>query len=331
MAAHGLRRARPAELIPGTLRVITARMDYLPRTTPDGLAGDRMGPPEPARAGDGLALCARARLPQGAARSPAGAGRCARRAGRPVRPPRLHRFGAGARGRARRAQRHRLARQAHAGARPRGRLDVLPRRDLRRSRAAADRAGERALRQLHRVHRHLPDAGDRRAGAARCAALHLVPDDRAQGRDPGRVSRRDRQPHLRLRRLPARLPVEQVRAASARCPTSTFARRSPSRPCCRCGNGARPSSCARPRAARSAASGTSAGSATSRSRSAMRCGRASIRPSSRRSNASRCRDAAGARAHRLGARPGGRSLTRESQARAATQSAESRRRRSPDR
>ena len=34
MAAHGLKRARPAELLPGTLRVITARMDYLPRDTP---------------------------------------------------------------------------------------------------------------------------------------------------------------------------------------------------------------------------------------------------------------------------------------------------------
>ncbi|MDE2369508.1 MAG: tRNA epoxyqueuosine(34) reductase QueG [Burkholderiales bacterium] len=31
MAAHGLRRARPAELVPGTLSVISARMDYLPR------------------------------------------------------------------------------------------------------------------------------------------------------------------------------------------------------------------------------------------------------------------------------------------------------------
>jgi epoxyqueuosine reductase len=30
MARHGTRRARPAELIPGTLRVITARLDYLP-------------------------------------------------------------------------------------------------------------------------------------------------------------------------------------------------------------------------------------------------------------------------------------------------------------
>ncbi|MCE4555270.1 tRNA epoxyqueuosine(34) reductase QueG [Roseateles cellulosilyticus] len=36
MAAHGLKRARPAELVPGTLRVITARMDYLPRSTEPG-------------------------------------------------------------------------------------------------------------------------------------------------------------------------------------------------------------------------------------------------------------------------------------------------------
>ena len=40
MARHGLKRARPAELVPGTLAVITARMDYLPQPTaaeaPDG-------------------------------------------------------------------------------------------------------------------------------------------------------------------------------------------------------------------------------------------------------------------------------------------------------
>ncbi|WP_404935633.1 tRNA epoxyqueuosine(34) reductase QueG [Mitsuaria sp. WAJ17] len=36
MASHGLKRARPAELVPGTLRVLTARMDYLP----DGLGPD---------------------------------------------------------------------------------------------------------------------------------------------------------------------------------------------------------------------------------------------------------------------------------------------------
>lgn len=36
MAAHGTKRARPAELVPGTVSVITARMDYLPAATPDG-------------------------------------------------------------------------------------------------------------------------------------------------------------------------------------------------------------------------------------------------------------------------------------------------------
>jgi len=35
MQAHGLRRARPAELVPGTVSVITARMDYLP-AVPEG-------------------------------------------------------------------------------------------------------------------------------------------------------------------------------------------------------------------------------------------------------------------------------------------------------
>ena len=36
MAAHGLKRARPVELVPGTLRVITAGMDYLPRDVQPG-------------------------------------------------------------------------------------------------------------------------------------------------------------------------------------------------------------------------------------------------------------------------------------------------------
>ena len=34
MAAHGVKRARPAELVPGTVSVITARMDYLPAASP---------------------------------------------------------------------------------------------------------------------------------------------------------------------------------------------------------------------------------------------------------------------------------------------------------
>jgi epoxyqueuosine reductase len=35
MARHGARRARPAALVPGTVSVISARMDYLPRATDD--------------------------------------------------------------------------------------------------------------------------------------------------------------------------------------------------------------------------------------------------------------------------------------------------------
>ncbi len=42
MARHGLTRARPAELVSGTVSVITARMDYLPRSTdPDWLAHEQ--------------------------------------------------------------------------------------------------------------------------------------------------------------------------------------------------------------------------------------------------------------------------------------------------
>jgi len=41
MRRHGTRRSRPAELVPGTLRVITARMDYWPESTsPDAVLED---------------------------------------------------------------------------------------------------------------------------------------------------------------------------------------------------------------------------------------------------------------------------------------------------
>ncbi|MFM9916897.1 MAG: tRNA epoxyqueuosine(34) reductase QueG [Rhizobacter sp.] len=41
MQRHGLKRARPAELVPGTLRVLTARMDYRPAgSDPPGSTGD---------------------------------------------------------------------------------------------------------------------------------------------------------------------------------------------------------------------------------------------------------------------------------------------------
>jgi epoxyqueuosine reductase len=43
MAHHGLKRARPAELVPGTVSVITARMDYLPRDSADDWQARELG------------------------------------------------------------------------------------------------------------------------------------------------------------------------------------------------------------------------------------------------------------------------------------------------
>ena len=51
MQQHGLRRARPAELVPGTLSVVTARMNYLPQASPPDWASihlNRLNRPEQA-------------------------------------------------------------------------------------------------------------------------------------------------------------------------------------------------------------------------------------------------------------------------------------------
>ena len=70
----------------------------------------------------------------------------------------------------------------------------------------------RSLRLLPGLPRHLSDGGVPRAIQARCAALHLLSHHREQGADPARISQSHRQPHLRLRRLPCGLSLEQVRA-----------------------------------------------------------------------------------------------------------------------
>ena len=238
----------------------------------------RMAAPRRPGAGGGLAVCAGPRLSQDACASACSSSpiACRREVGpfghrvftdsAPVLEVELaSRSGIGWRGK------HTLALDRDGG------LDVLPRRDLRRPRAAADRAGGRPLRQLQCLHRRLPDRGDRRAVPARRAALHLLPDDRARRADPGRIARRHRQPHLRLRRLPAGLSVEQVRAAQR---AARFRRaRRPGRPDAArsCGAGARPTSCATPKAARSAASAGSAGAATWRWRWATCCAHAAAR------------------------------------------------------
>ena len=43
MAAHGTKRSRPAELVPGTVRVISVRMNYLPASAKSGM--DVLGEP----------------------------------------------------------------------------------------------------------------------------------------------------------------------------------------------------------------------------------------------------------------------------------------------
>ncbi len=107
------------------------------------------------------------------------------------------------------------------------RLVAVSRLDLHHARVAGGRSGRRLLRHLPRLPRHLPDRGVSRAVPARCAALHFVSHHRAQGPDPARIPRRNRQPHLRLRRLPRRLPVEQICGRGARgqaCGTRDLAR-----------------------------------------------------------------------------------------------------------
>jgi hypothetical protein len=95
---------------------------------------------------------------------------------------------------------------------------ALPRGDPHARRAGAGRAGEEsfqigsergraALRQMHAVPRRVSDRRLPAPGRGRCAALHLLPDDREQGHHPARAARRHRPSHLRLRRVPRGLPV----------------------------------------------------------------------------------------------------------------------------
>ena len=114
------------------------------------------------------------------------------------------------------ARRPRLAGQAHQSRLARVRLLAVSRLDLHQPRARARRAGSGSLRRLPRLSRRLPDAGLSGALSSRCAPLHFLSDDRAQGPYRRRVPRRDRQSHLWLRRLPCRLSVEQIRAGLGR-------------------------------------------------------------------------------------------------------------------
>ena len=187
MAAHGLKRARPAELVPGTVQ-----RDHRAH----GLPAAR------ARRADWQAVeLARLQRPQRGAwcRSMPGAATttrcCAQRlqqlADR-LQPRRWARSATACSPTRRRCWRSSWPRAAAWAGAASTRWCCTARRARCSSwaRSIVDLAlpltapVERALRQLQRLHRRLPDAGHRRAVPARCAALHLLPDDRARRADP---------------------------------------------------------------------------------------------------------------------------------------------------
>ena len=186
MQRHGRGARGRRKLIPGTLRVIAARMDYLP---PKRATRTKCWPMPSA------ATCR-------ATRSAATTTRCCA-AGSRSSPRRSVRT----------APRARIACSSTAGRCWRRRWRATPASAGSASTRTCciahagswfflgeiltdlplpvDAAGDRSLRHLPRVHRRLPDRRDRRAVRARRAALHLVSHDRAaHARFPSSSARR---------------------------------------------------------------------------------------------------------------------------------------------
>ncbi len=205
MAAHGSKRSRPAELVPGTLRVISLRMDYLPGDT---RMAQVLATPEKAYVsryalGRDYHKLIRKRLQQLAERIQAEVGPFGFRAfvdSAPVLEKAIaEQAGLGWIGK------NTLVLNRKAGSyfflgelfvdMP---LPVDPAMDSEhcgRCSACLD----------------MPDRGLRRPLPAGRATLHLLPDHRVQGRDSAGAATTDRQPGIRLRRLPDRLPMESLR------------------------------------------------------------------------------------------------------------------------
>ena len=125
MAAHGSKRSHPDELVPGTLRVVSLRMDYLPGDT---RMAQVLGQPEKAYVsryalGRDYHKLIRKRLQQLAERVQQAIGPFGYRAFVDSAPVlESHRRAGGPR----------LDRQEHPGAQPQGRQLFLPRRTVRR-------------------------------------------------------------------------------------------------------------------------------------------------------------------------------------------------------
>ncbi len=136
MSRHGVKRSRPAELLPGTVSCISVRMDYWPQNAADAeaaLADHTVAYVSRYALGRDYHKLMRARLQRLCDRI--------QRRGGPLRLPRVHRQRAGT-GKSPGAQcRLGMDRQAHQPDRPRRRIVFLPRRNLPELRLPADEAG----------------------------------------------------------------------------------------------------------------------------------------------------------------------------------------------
>ena len=212
------KRARPAELVPGTVSVITARMDYLPRATPEGWQAvefERLQRPAEgvvslyARGRDYHKVL-RSRLQQLSERIAAQVGPFGHRVftdSAPVLEAELAaRSGQGWRGK------HTLVLNRDAGSMFfLGEIYVdlaLPASEPASGHcgtcsACIDVCPTQAIVAPYRL------------DARRCISYLTIEH---AGAIPAGAAAADRQPHLRLRRLPADLPLEQVRRGAARLP-----------------------------------------------------------------------------------------------------------------
>ena len=223
MARHGATRARPAELVPGTVRVITARHELLARASAQP-ARDVLAD---SHARVRRALRARPRLPQGAAQ-PARAARASASRTTSARSviacsPTARRC---SKSRSRRSRASAGAASTRCCSRATWARIFSWARSTPICRCRSRRAVTAHCGTLHRVHRRVPDRRDRRAVRARRAALHLVSDDRAEGQHSRGAAAADRQSRVRLRRLPARVPVESTARVPRPTPISRRAQRS---------------------------------------------------------------------------------------------------------